>query len=39
MSENDVYTIEFAQHKDGCESWYLALVYCFRCEAKGKINV
>jgi hypothetical protein len=39
MSEDFVTTIEFAEHKEGCESWYLALINCFRCGAKGKVNV
>ena len=39
MFENAVWTIEWAEHKEGCEFWYLALVNCFRCGAKGKVNV
>lgn len=38
MSE-DLYTIEPAQHKENCEYWHLMLVNCFRCGAKGKVNV
>jgi hypothetical protein len=34
-----VWTFEWAQHKEGCQSWYLALINCFTCGAKGKVNV
>jgi hypothetical protein len=39
MFEDVVWTLEWAEHKKGCESSYLMLINCFRCGAKGKVNV
>jgi len=39
MFKDMVWTLEWAKHEEGCELSQYMVLNCFRCKAKGEVNV